>query len=160
MNETLSAEEIQQKRNQIERFRRKNGNGVLAGWEFTDVEMEYALNTIEALKESSIQEAALSAKFCAESEAKDAQIKQLVTTIELAVEQGFMHKVGSCGRCSLLEALSTVPDVEGYRLEREVVDESIAVCHKASNGGAFNIHELRRKVQALEAYREKVKNDA
>jgi len=101
-------------------------------------------------------------------ETKDAQIKQLVEALGVVKTECETELIGVKNPHTkpfarfhhlILKALSTIPDVEGYRLEREVVAESMAVCHKALNGGAFNIHELRQRVQALEAYREKVKNN-
>lgn len=44
----MTPEEIKNKRNAIAKFRRDNMNGYLAGWVFTDVEMEEALNSLQA----------------------------------------------------------------------------------------------------------------
>lgn len=111
--------------------------------------MAAAINTIEALQVEVMSKEAWIHSIKMETikrlEAKDAQIKQLVEALEKIKRCNFSCD-DTCGIQVTLDiseqALSTIPDVEGYRIEQEEqADINAQIIHAANK----RIHELKSK---------------
>jgi hypothetical protein len=166
MNETLSNEEIQDylkgARN-VEKYPCSSDDGKWDNSEFLK-----ALNTIKHLKTQLIM-ASKTIKSVGNGytdtqkqlETKDAQIKQLVEALDKVDEM--VIDIGSA-----LEELKianfindvrhTIPDVEGYRLEREVVEACKSLFELPVSNLLNKLGGLEDAYKALEAHREKVKS--
>lgn len=98
-------------------------------------------------------------------EAKDAQIKQLVEALEYVNSLDIEDMVHGDMDEVIQKALSTIPNVEGYRLEQEVVNSALERSRCTGpdvplielQQASWKLHEL---CMQYEAHREEVKNDA